>query len=497
MNLLQKHILLIFSVLINVLQIDAQDLYQRKFALEELREDFEILQNALQEGHPNLYRYAPPEELDLAFREAFDQLDSEMSELEYYNFIKPLIAQIQDGNTALMLSDYGDTFLKDRARFFPFDVKIIDQKTFVNFNYSEAKHIQIGAEILRINGHSAAEILDKMIRRAASDAKIKSAIFWRLEQEGYAFELLSIYGEDKQFEIEFKNPQDTEIQKVMVMAVSYRKKITDFLEANEKQIIDAENPFKFQIWADQKTALLDVDVLGDFFSGNPSFYKFIKKSFKEIQKQKIEHLILDLRNNAAGEELYGAYLYSFLTDTTFKLFNCQYINQKKYNFASFTDAGSSLNREFVAIKSTETDSGNYIISLNGLDEKQFPARENFKGNLYILTNGGTFGMASYITGLLQQNRTAPTFVIGSETGSSIRGGTGGRLPYLTLPNSNLILTLPLVRYDLEIIKNQDEKRGVLPDYEVEYEAQEIVQIQDKVLDFTKKLIEKQLSKSHK
>jgi len=485
----QKRInLLIFNFLVFVFSVHAQDLYQKKYPVEELREDFEVLQKALQEGHPNLYRYTPQAELDIAFREKFYQINEEQSELEFYNLIKPLIAQIQDGNTALMLSDYSDNFLKDRARFFPFDVKFIDKKTYVRFNYTDNKQIKVGAEILFINGIPTEEILEKMMKRNSSDAGIENAVLWRLEQDTYSFELLAMYEDAKEYDITFRNIGDSDIQSATVMAASYRKKITDFIEAGTKPIMDTENPFKVTFLKDKKTAILDIDILGDFFKGNQNFYRFLKQTFKEIKKEKVEHLILDLRNNTGGEDLYGAYLCSFLMDTTFQLFNHQIITQKKYNFVGDTDAGLSLNREFTALKATETDSGTYVVSLDGLEEGQLPARENFNGNLYILTNGGTFGIASYVAGLLKFYRKAPTLLIGEETGSALGGGAGGRLPYLTLPNTNLVLTLPLVSCATQIPENQVINRGVIPDYEVKDTPQDLLENRDAVLEFTQKRI---------
>jgi len=485
----QKKInLLIIIFLVAVCSVHSQDLYQKKYPVEELREDFEILQKALQEGHPNLYRYTPKTELDIAFREQFYQINEEQSELEFYNFIKPLIAKIQDGNTTLMLSDYSDNFLKDRARFFPFDVKFIDKKTYVRFNYTDNKQIKIGAEILSINGIPTEEILEEMIKRNSSDAGIENAVFWRLEQGTYSFELLAIYEDAREYDITFRNIGDSDIQVATVMAASYRKKITDFIEAGIKPIMDTENPFKVHFLKDKKTAILDIDILGDFFKGNQNFYRFLKQTFKDIQKEKIEHLILDLRNNTGGEDLYGAYLCSFLIDNAFQLFSHQLITQKKYNFVGDTDSGLSLNREFSALKTTETDSGTYIISLDGLEEEQFPARENFKGDLYILTNGGTFGIASYVAGLLKFYRKAPTLLIGEETGGALGGGTGVRLPYLTLPNTNLVLTLPLVSCVTQIPENQAINRGVMPDYKIKDTPRDLLENRDAVLEFTQKRI---------
>ncbi len=73
---------------------------EKKFAVKQLKDDFVLLKNALEEGHGGLYRYTSKEELDRQFESIFKNLDQPLTEVEFLRLLYPLIANINDGHNS-------------------------------------------------------------------------------------------------------------------------------------------------------------------------------------------------------------------------------------------------------------------------------------------------------------------------------------------------------------------------------------------------------------
>lgn len=463
---------ILFFVFSNVF---AQNLANKKYEVQELQEDFEMMVSALQEAHPALYEYISQEDWKENVEETKNLLDKAMTEIEFYNTIKPLIFKIKDGHTALLLSEESDELLKTSIRLFPLDLEFVDKKALVTKNYSE-NPIPIGAEILEIQQQKINEILPKMVQREAVDGNIRTATYWRLSQGLFGFEWFYLFGETREFEVKYLPKGENNPQKSILKAVSFRKKTELQSDSLTKRL---ENPFHLQFLENQ-TAVLTLDIISDLPDEKTPFVHFIKESFEKIKINKSKNLILDLRNNGVGDDVYGAFLYSFLTDSAFKYYDKQAIKQRKYSFIKDTD-DQSINRLVSNHHKKELDDGSFEISLDGLEKTQKPSKNAFLGNLYVLINGGTFGTASEVASLIQFHKKGK--IVGEESGSTFHATSSGFIPYLKLRHSKLQLTIPLVRYHLAVSQENLEGKGVLPDWEISKKIEDILQNKDSVLEY--------------
>jgi hypothetical protein len=82
--------------------------------------------------------------------------------------------------------------------------------------------------------------------------------------------------------------------------------------------------------------------------------------------------------------------------------------------------------------------------------------------------------------------------IGEEAGGAYHGNTSGFVAHLTLPNTKLVVYLPLVSYYLAVDASKAVARGVVPDHPVRYSIQEAVEGTDKELALALKLARKPL-----
>lgn len=101
-----------------------------------------------------------------------------------------------------------------------------------------------------------------------------------------------------------------------------------------------------------------------------------------------------------------------------------------------------------------------------------PSNPYFKGKIYILVNGGTFSAASDFVAMMKSAELAT--IVGVETGGGLHGNTSMGSTYVTLPNSQMIVSIPLVRHQLNIREDLPLGRGVIPDLKVDQSPDDLL-----------------------
>ena len=126
---------------------------------EKLREDFRILRDALEEGHPGIYRYTPKPVLDRRFDQAEKALDHPMSVYEFYRIVAPVVAAIKCGHTGVRVPP---DLTKGKPRL-PLVVRVLDGKIYVLRDLSSDQGALAGQEIRAVNGLAADKIVQTML----------------------------------------------------------------------------------------------------------------------------------------------------------------------------------------------------------------------------------------------------------------------------------------------------------------------------------------------
>jgi hypothetical protein len=102
-----------------------------KFTRRELRQDFAVLRQVLEESHPGLYRFTPKKEMDSDFERALQSIQRAIDEREFYGVVTGLLSQIKDGHTRAYLAPDFRKFLDSRTKRVPLRVRLLDRKLYV------------------------------------------------------------------------------------------------------------------------------------------------------------------------------------------------------------------------------------------------------------------------------------------------------------------------------------------------------------------------------
>ncbi len=383
--------------------------------------DFALFRTALTEAHPGLYRYAPKHAVDAAIFAAEREARQARTVEELARAVAAAAAAVHCGNTGLVL----DAAVRRLAeqRFFPLRLRIEGNRA-----WEAGKSAR---EVLYVNTESMAGILRRLRAHLPGDGDIetgKTALLNRSFALAYRLFINSPAG----FRVQFRGGAEENIGAVPAPPAA---------EIPEPRL------------ALEVKAATAVMTLGSLAAQD--LPEFLERSFAEIRRSEVESLIIDVRGNAGGSDRNSALLASYLLDREFRPFERIAVRARSFSFLKYTDTPP----ERLAAVRLAPDAGLFRVIGGGVQKPQ-PAP--FRGRVFVLIDGGTFGAAADFCALLRSHSRA-TF-IGEETGGAYRGGNGGLVLTLKLPNSGLRVRIPTWAYYNAVEGDPAGRRGVFPDH---------------------------------
>ena len=180
----------------------------------------------------------------------------------------------------------------------------------------------------------------------------------------------------------------------------------------------------------------------------------------------VPNLIVDVRNNAGGHSEVLMSLLSCIATKPMDRQNGGYgrVN-KQGDFASLAyslnyTADSKIFPDYEA-----GDNGFYLRDTLETCSIVLPDPQvHYDGKVYVLTNGSSFSAATLFPAVLVRNRRGVS--VGRETGTGYHFMTALKFADIQLPNSLQTIRIPLVKlvFDTTICDRLPEGRGLLPDY---------------------------------
>jgi C-terminal processing protease CtpA/Prc len=454
---------------------------------KELKGEFTVLRNALEEAHAGLYDHTTKAEMDQFFDDLYQQLDHEMNAIEFYKVLTTMLPKIGNGHTNISLPDGVWDYIDKNARLFPAKIAILNNRVYLHKNWSPVKALPLGSEIVSINGKPGMEIVDQMLQHLTTDKANKTKNYLNLEYFFYYGYSLFIE-QTKEYNLVLKN----EAGKVEQYTLPGQPVDTIILYRDgkpKKEITSLPRyPITFEIKQNDKTALLDIAHFNKFLStfAGQDYDKTIENAFKRIEEEKIEHLIIDLRGNSGGDAEPAIQLFSYLVDGAFSYTKSieaatrdisflEYVNTDYFNYRSYK-------------KMVTKEKGKLVVTTRPGLGLQPPAKKHrYNGEVYVLVNGGTFSAASEFAACAHFNERA-TF-IGTETGGNYYTHASGIVLDLQLPSSGFHVDIPLLKYEMDVT-GYPKGQGLIPDHVIEPTIHDFLQEKDVQMEFVFDLIRK-------
>jgi C-terminal processing protease CtpA/Prc len=423
----------------------------KKIPQAELRQDFLVMKDTLQKIHAGLYTYKTKAEIDHVFDSCYATIPDSMTVPEFFALTRFVLASIEDGHTNCRLPEHVLNDFMSNVKAFPAMVLFINNRAFIycckqNTNLAET-------EIISIDNHSMDEITRQLFDYICSDAGIQSRKNWEMPED---FQLLYniVYGTKNSYNIRCKR-KTGEIK-------------TARLQADLMKNIFCTNPFprpaKYLqlMYTPDHIAVL---TLKSFFDGfleqtGENFSKFLDSSFDDIKKKQIKKVLIDVRSNQGGNDGNGEVLYSYLTQKPFMYYASQ---------------------ETVTEKFSERDHSNLKL--------QQPKENSFNGSVFILMNGRSFSGVAEFSSIVKTNNRG--VFIGEECGGGYYGNTSGDEAMVVLPNTQIIVRVPMIKYTMAVKEIGNKNKGILPDYPFYPTISDIIENTDGQMKYAQAIVAKE------
>ncbi|MFS0490872.1 S41 family peptidase [Leadbetterella byssophila] len=446
-------------------------LAQKKLSAEEVRQDFVQVQSLLEKYYPGMYFYEYPK--DFANRLDFLVPKDSVDLLSTYRRVSALISGVMDQHLSVVPPE-----TNENPKYLPFILKRFDKHFYIQYNQSPDSTIARGSRILKIDSIDILEDYQRFSQLFGADNDNLYSKNYNLERR-FSTYYHRWYGSKDSATITI----DTSSKTIPFLTA---KEALTWTTKRYGQVIRKNLDYKV---LDSTLHIAHLDLLS--FRGKKKlnereFKMTLKSRFKQIEKDSIQSLILDMRGNGGGAIVNVKRLLQCVLQEPFQLYDSISVTKNGFKkvFKPYLGITTIAGRAYLNKKNEQ---GFYRTYYNKGQAHKPNKKHNYKGNLVVLMDGGSYSATTFTIALLK-NKERGIFV-GTPPGGADWGSFAGLDYTAKLKNSGLKVRIPL----MSLIHNTEGKKRedffVQPDYHIEQSYSDFLERKDTVLGFALKLLQ--------
>ena len=463
----------------------------QKFGFQALQEDYTSFRDLMEQEHPGLDWYTPADSMQYYFNQGATQLRDSMTEIEFRYVLSYVTAQIRCGHTTVRSSKaFSRSNDSLRNRQFPLNIKFWPDTAVVTsiLNRKESS-ISRGAIVKAINGRPIQAIIDTLFQYLSTDGYNLTHKYQTLSNRSvFSNMYLSRFGYQPTFRIDFVDTTGNAKTSTIPIYRPVRDttvRIGEFpappgkLTKRQRRNLQLQAARNLRIDTALSAAFMNLNT----FTRDAKLPRFFSRTFRQLQQQEIQHLVIDLRGNGGGSVTNSNLLTRYLAKQRFKIADSLYAIKRKSHYGRYQES-RFFNRIFLLFMTRKKPDGYYHFRM--YENKFFkPKKKNhYDGEVYILSGGNSFSASTLVMKALKPQ--ANVTIVGEESGGAAYGNNAWLIPDVTLPNTGVRFRLPLFR--LVIDKNEQKGYGVQPEVFVPPTVPAILRNADYKLEKTIELI---------
>jgi C-terminal processing protease CtpA/Prc len=191
---------------------------------------------------------------------------------------------------------------------------------------------------------------------------------------------------------------------------------------------------------------------------------------------------VDLRDNDGGKLSNAAYLLRYFVKEPFKPTNEISTKGNDEYYLKYNDADTLYLKNYYGLK--QKANGDYRVTnfdyLTELKVFEPVDKHHFSGKIIVLIDGGASSAGGSGPAILQKYTDA--IFVGSETFGTAGVGNGINKIHILGDETGVVVYIPVMHSDIAINQHL-KRRGVLPDYEISNNIQNIIDKRDVVMEF--------------
>ena len=450
----------------------------------QVRGDFDELYTLMQASHYDLYARRPKAEYDARFRKMRAAIKEPMKRVEMQARFQDFLAY---GNVAHARIDFihdpYHAYLDGGGKAFPLDVRVVKGAALVAENRSGLDSIAVGDEILAVDGEPAAAWVKRLRGHLSADTDYMAhaMLEWSLPSLVWLQQ-----GSLTQFRLKLRDAHGA-VHEVVLPARG--KAEMDAAAKAQPKLFELDWDAREQRMLDQNVAYLRP---GPFYNNDPAatdmwdvaaFSAFIDGAFQHFIDSGAKSLIIDLRDNAGGDNSFSDRMVAWFADQPFRFASDFRIKASQ--------AAIDSNRQRIDAGTTDTTSpklaaayaSHKVGEVFSFDYPPGQPRQGqrFQGKVYLLINRHSYSNTVTVAALAQDYHFAT--LLGEET--SDLATSYGAMEHFSLSRSGIAVGFPkayLIRPNGSTVA-----RGARPDIAIETPA--VPGAEDEVLQQALKIVE--------
>ena len=450
----------------------------------QTHEDLSYLKRKLDLLHPGMGHYTSEARMEQLYDSLYNGLTGSMNYLTFFRHISPFVNALKDGHTNL---SHRKAWAGKSTRFIPFYIRQVGEQYFISHNVSSDTSLRRGTELLRINGRAVADLHRELMDtdRTGSDGdNLTGRRQWSMVQ--FADYYAAWYGSIDSVNIAYRLPNDT-LTQTRTLRCPTLSGFRAVINRRYNQEIDRRSNLSVQfVDTLTRTAILRVSSFMGLKKNDPfqiAYNRWLKQAFREIRKQKIENLIVDMQGNGGGIVLNSARLLRYWMPKPFCIM--QHEEMKRAARAELITRWNPLSALNFSLHYRTDKSGGF--ASRSIRRKFRPRkRMAFRGSLYFLMNGASFSASTSV--LAKTLDAGLGTYVGEASGSAYWGDFAGYFKTVTLPNSKIQVRIPLKKLYHAVSPDRANGFTVEPDFTVSRSYNDLLNNRDYVLDYALQLI---------